>query len=141
MKMQNAYGYGLFTGGLGIHYGAEKLGLTVIPVSGGSIDRQLQLLQDFRPEIICATPSYAQVLAEEVKRRSIPLEAINLRYAVLGAEPWSEAIRHQVQQGLKVEATNIYGLSEIIGQVCLRKMRTSGARAATSGKTTSTLKW
>ncbi|SNS01615.1 phenylacetate--CoA ligase family protein [Hymenobacter mucosus] len=115
MKMQNAYGYGLFTGGLGIHYGAEKLGLTVIPVSGGSTDRQLQLLQDFRPEIICATPSYAQVLAEEVKRRSIPLEAINLRYAVLGAEPWSEAIRHQVQQGLKVEATNIYGLSEIIG--------------------------
>ncbi|MBX0289057.1 phenylacetate--CoA ligase [Hymenobacter sp. HSC-4F20] len=115
MKVQNAYGYGLFTGGLGIHYGAEKLGLTVIPVSGGSTDRQLQLLQDFRPEIICATPSYAQVLAEEIQRRNIPLEALNLRYAVLGAEPWSEAIRSQVQQGLRVQATNIYGLSEIMG--------------------------
>lgn len=115
MKLQNAYGYGLFTGGLGIHYGAEKLGLTVIPVSGGSTDRQLQLLQDFQPEVLCATPSYAQVLAEELKRREIPLEAINLRYAVLGAEPWSEAIRAQVQQGLGVQATNIYGLSEIMG--------------------------
>ncbi|RPD47841.1 phenylacetate--CoA ligase [Hymenobacter sediminis] len=115
MKLQNAYGYGLFTGGLGIHYGAEKLGLTVIPVSGGSTDRQLQLLQDFQPEVLCATPSYAQVLAEELKRREIPLEAINLQYAVLGAEPWSEAIRGQVQQGLGVQATNIYGLSEIMG--------------------------
>ncbi|WP_139920825.1 phenylacetate--CoA ligase [Hymenobacter sp. DG01] len=115
MKLQNAYGYGLFTGGLGIHYGAEKLGLTVIPVSGGSTDRQLQLLQDFQPEVLCATPSYAQVLAEELKRRNIPLTALNLQYAVLGAEPWSEAIRGQVQQGLGVRATNIYGLSEIMG--------------------------
>ena len=115
MKLQNAYGYGLFTGGLGIHYGAEKLGLTVIPVSGGSTDRQLQLLQDFQPEILCATPSYAQVLAEEIARRGIGLEALNLRYAALGAEPWSEAIRAQVQAGLGVAATNIYGLSEIIG--------------------------
>jgi phenylacetate-CoA ligase len=115
MKLQNAYGYGLFTGGLGIHYGAEKLGLTVIPVSGGSTDRQLQLLQDFRPEIICATPSYAQVLAEEMPRRGIAPEAINLKLAVLGAEPWSEAIRTQVQDGLRVAATNIYGLSEILG--------------------------
>ncbi len=115
MKLQNAYGYGLFTGGLGIHYGAEKLGLTVIPVSGGSTDRQLQLLQDFRPEILCATPSYAQVLAEEIHRRGIAPEAINLRYAALGAEPWTEAIRQQVEAGLHVQATNIYGLSEILG--------------------------
>ncbi|QNH62236.1 phenylacetate--CoA ligase family protein [Hymenobacter sediminicola] len=115
MKMQNAYGYGLFTGGMGIHYGAEKLGMTVIPISGGSTDRQLQLLQDFQPEVICATPSYAQVLAEELKRRSIPLDAINLQFAVLGAEPWSEAIRGQIQQGLNVRASNIYGLSEIMG--------------------------
>lgn len=115
MKLQNAYGYGLFTGGLGIHYGAEKLGLTVIPVSGGSTDRQLQLLQDFRPEILCATPSYAQVLAEEIERRGLDLGAINLQYAVLGAEPWTEAIRQQVQAGLRVAATNIYGLSEIMG--------------------------
>ncbi|OON66067.1 phenylacetate--CoA ligase [Hymenobacter sp. CRA2] len=115
MKVQNAYGYGLFTGGLGLHYGAEKLGLTVIPVSGGSTDRQLTLLRDFRPEIICATPSYAQVLAEELVKRGIGFDDINLRYAVLGAEPWNEAIRTQVQQGLQVAATNIYGLSEIMG--------------------------
>ncbi|MGI4834309.1 MAG: phenylacetate--CoA ligase family protein [Janthinobacterium lividum] len=115
MKLQNAYGYGLFTGGLGIHYGAERLGLTVIPVSGGSTDRQLQLLQDFQPEILCATPSYAQVLAEEIARRGIGLDGLSLRYAALGAEPWSEALRAQVQAGLGVAATNIYGLSEIIG--------------------------
>ena len=115
MKLQNAYGYGLFTGGLGIHYGAERLGLTVIPVSGGSTDRQLQLLQDFQPDILCATPSYALVLAEEIQRRGIGLEALNLKYAALGAEPWSEAIREQVQAGLGVAATNIYGLSEIMG--------------------------
>jgi phenylacetate-CoA ligase len=115
MKLQNAYGYGLFTGGLGIHYGAEKLGLTVIPVSGGGTDRQLQLLQDFRPEILCATPSYAQVLAEEMQRRGITRESINLQYAALGAEPWTEAIRQQVETGLGVQATNIYGLSEIMG--------------------------
>ncbi|QJX48111.1 AMP-binding protein [Hymenobacter taeanensis] len=115
MKLQNAYGYGLFTGGLGIHYGAEKLGLTVIPVSGGGTDRQLQLLQDFRPEILCATPSYAQVLAEEIQRRGIAHEAINLQYAALGAEPWTETIRQQVESGLGVQATNIYGLSEIMG--------------------------
>ncbi|UOQ74557.1 phenylacetate--CoA ligase family protein [Hymenobacter cellulosilyticus] len=115
MKLQNAYGYGLFTGGLGIHYGAEKLGLTVIPVSGGGTDRQLQLLQDFQPEILCATPSYAQVLAEEMQRRGIPLDALNLQYAALGAEPWTETIRQQVETGLRVQATNIYGLSEIMG--------------------------
>jgi len=115
MKVQNAYGYGLFTGGLGLHYGAERLGLTVIPVSGGNTDRQLQLLQDFQPEILCATPSYAQVLAEELQRRGIGPEAINLKLAVLGAEPWNEALRAQVQDGLRVAATNIYGLSEILG--------------------------
>ncbi|WP_207218335.1 phenylacetate--CoA ligase family protein [Hymenobacter persicinus] len=115
MKMQNAYGYGLFTGGLGIHYGAEKLGMTVIPVSGGGTDRQLQLLQDFQPEVLCATPSYAQVLAEEIRRRGISHDALNLQYAVLGAEPWTEAIREQVESGLRVRASNIYGLSEIMG--------------------------
>jgi phenylacetate-CoA ligase len=115
MKLQNAYGYGLFTGGLGIHYGAEKLGLTVIPVSGGGTDRQLQLLQDFQPEVICATPSYAQVLAEEIQRRGLSLGALSLKHAVLGAEPWTETIRRQVETGLGVQATNIYGLSEIMG--------------------------
>lgn len=115
MKLHNAYGYGLFTGGLGMHGGATKLGMAVIPVSGGMTDRQLMILQDFKPEVICCTPSYAQTLAEEVKKRNIPLENLNLQYAILGAEPWTETIREQVQAGLNVNATNIYGLSEIIG--------------------------
>lgn len=115
MKLQNAYGYGLFTGGLGLHYGAEKLGMTVIPISGGGTDRQLMLLQDFQPEAICCTPSYALTLAEELQKRNIPLSAINLKYAILGAEPWTETIRHQVEKGLGVIATNIYGLSEVMG--------------------------
>lgn len=115
MKLHNAYGYGLFTGGLGMHGGATKLGMAVIPVSGGMTDRQLTILQDFEPEVICCTPSYAQTLATECKKRGIDTEALNIKYAILGAEPWTEAIRTQVEQGLHVTATNIYGLSEIIG--------------------------
>ncbi|MDX1667318.1 MAG: phenylacetate--CoA ligase [Saprospiraceae bacterium] len=115
MKLHNAYGYGLFTGGLGLHAGAEKLGMAVIPVSGGMTDRQIRLLQDFAPEVICCTPSYAQTLAYEMERRSIDPDHLALRYAVLGAEPWTETIRQQVEEGLGVMATNIYGLSEIIG--------------------------
>lgn len=115
MKLQNAYGYGLFTGGLGLHYGAEKLGMTVIPVSGGGTDRQLMLLQDFQPEVICCTPSYALTLSEELHKRGIALKDINLKYAVLGAEPWTEAIRQQIEKGLGVKASNIYGLSEVMG--------------------------
>jgi phenylacetate-CoA ligase len=115
MKLHNAYGYGLFTGGLGLHGGATKLGMAVIPVSGGMTDRQLMILQDFKPEVICCTPSYAQTLGEQIKKRGIPHENLNLRYAILGAEPWTEAIRSQVEASLNVNATNIYGLSEIIG--------------------------
>ena len=115
MILQNAYGYGLFTGGLGIHYGAEKLGMTVVPISGGGTDRQLMLLQDFQCEAICCTPSYAQTLAQELTKRNISLDAINLKFAILGAEPWTEAIRGEVEKGLGVNATNIYGLSEIMG--------------------------
>ena len=115
MKLHNAYGYGLFTGGLGLHYGGELLGLAVVPVSGGMTDRQLLLLQDFKPEVICCTPSYAQTLAQEVQKRNIKKNSLNLKYAVLGAEPWTETIRQEVQEGLGVIATNIYGLSEIIG--------------------------
>lgn len=115
MRLHNAYGYGLFTGGLGLHGGATKLGMAVIPVSGGMTDRQLMILQDFQPEVICCTPSYAQTLAEEMGKRGISKSAINLKYAILGAEPWTEAIRSQVEAGLGVTATNIYGLSEIIG--------------------------
>ena len=115
MKLHNAYGYGLFTGGLGMHGGATKLGMAVIPVSGGMTDRQLMILQDFKPEVICCTPSYGQTLAEECYKRGIDIEELAVKYAVLGAEPWTEVIRSQVEAGLKVEATNIYGLSEIIG--------------------------
>ncbi len=115
MMLQNSYGYGLFTGGLGLHYGAERLGMTVVPVSGGMTERQILLLQDFKPEMISCTPSYAQTLAEEIRRRGISLEDLNLKYAVLGAEPWTEAIRDEVEKGLNVSATNLYGLSEIIG--------------------------
>ena len=113
MMLHNAYGYGLFTGGLGLHSGAEKLGMTVVPISGGMTDRQLMLLRDFKPEVICCTPSYAQTLAHEARVRG--MERFNLKYAVLGAEPWNEAIRADVEKGLQVSATNIYGLSEIIG--------------------------
>lgn len=115
MKLQNAYGYGLFTGGLGLHYGAEKMGMTVIPVSGGATERQLLLLQDFRPEAICCTPSYALTIAEEIRRRGIGKAGVSLRYAILGAEPWTEAVRQTIEELLPVKATNIYGLSEVIG--------------------------
>lgn len=115
MKLHNAYGYGLFTGGLGMHGGASRLGMAVIPVSGGMTDRQLMILQDFKPEVMCCTPSYAQTLAEECEKRGIDTSRLAVQYAVLGAEPWTEAIRQQVETGLEVNATNIYGLSEIIG--------------------------
>lgn len=115
MKLHNAYGYGLFTGGLGMHGGATKLGMAVIPVSGGMTERQLMIIQDFKPEVICCTPSYAQTLSEEFSKRGIDTNKLALKYAVLGAEPWTEAIRGQVENGLNVNATNIYGLSEIIG--------------------------
>lgn len=116
MKLQNAYGYGLFTGGLGLHYGGERLGMSVIPVSGGMTDRQILLLRDFKPEVMCCTPSYALALAEEIEKRGIdPKTEMNLQFMLLGAEPWTEAIRNDVQRMLGVKATNIYGLSEIIG--------------------------
>lgn len=115
MKLHNAYGYGLFTGGLGMHGGATKLGMAVIPVSGGMTERQLMILQDFKPEVICCTPSYAQTLSEEFAKRGIDTQDLAVKYAILGAEPWTEAIREQVEAGLAVQATNIYGLSEIIG--------------------------
>jgi phenylacetate-CoA ligase len=115
MKLQNAYGYGLFTGGLGLHYGGERLGMTVIPVSGGMTDRQILLLRDMKPEVMCCTPSYALTLAEEIKKRQINPGELNLKFMVLGAEPWTETIRDEVQKTLNVCATNIYGLSEIIG--------------------------
>jgi phenylacetate-CoA ligase len=115
MILHNAYGYGLFTGGLGIHYGGERLGMTVVPVSGGVTQRQITLILDFKPEVICCTPSYAQTLGEEFKNRGITPEQVSLKYGLLGAEPWTDTIRANVEAALGIKATNIYGLSEIIG--------------------------
>jgi phenylacetate-CoA ligase len=115
MTLHNAYGYGLFTGGLGLHYGGERLGMTVVPVSGGMTERQLLLIEDLRPDLICCTPSYALTLAQELAARGVAPDEISLRYACLGAEPWTEAMRAEVDAGLGLRSTNIYGLSEIIG--------------------------
>jgi phenylacetate-CoA ligase len=115
MTFHNAYGYGLFTGGLGLHGGAERLGLCTVPVSGGGTERQVGLLLDLQPEVIACTPSYALVLAGELARQGIGPDDLALRYAVLGAEPWTNKTRQEVETRLGVRATNIYGLSEIIG--------------------------
>ncbi len=111
----NAYGYGLFTGGLGMHYGGELLGMTVVPVSGGNTERQLLLIQDFQPRVIACTPSYLLTLAEAAVARGLDPKRFSLRYAVLGAEPWTAEMRRQIQRLLPVRAVNIYGLSEVIG--------------------------
>jgi phenylacetate-CoA ligase len=111
----NAYGYGLFTGGLGMHYGAELMGLVVVPVSGGNTERQLLLLQDFQPRVIACTPSYMLTLAEAAAARGLDPQRLTIRSAVLGAEPWTEAMRGQIERLLPVKAVNIYGLSEVIG--------------------------
>jgi phenylacetate-CoA ligase len=111
----NAYGYGLFTGGLGMHYGGELLGMTVVPVSGGNTERQLLLIQDFQSRVIACTPSYMVTLAEAAISRGLDPARFSLRYAVLGAEPWTEEMRQQIQRLLPVRAVNIYGLSEVIG--------------------------
>ena len=110
--LHNAYGYGLFTGGLGLHGGAEAAGVGVIPVSGGNTERQLTLIEDFAPEAICCTPSYALTLAEILADRA---RSCSLRVGILGAEPWTEAMRSSIEEALDLIAVNIYGLSEIIG--------------------------
>jgi phenylacetate-CoA ligase len=115
MILHNAYGYGLFTGGLGLHYGGERLGMAVVPVSGGMTERQLMLITDFRPDVIACTPSYALTLAQAFRERGVAPGEISLRYALLGAEPWTEAMRREIDAGLGVRATNIFGLSEVIG--------------------------
>lgn len=115
LMLHNAYGYGLFTGGLGLHYGAERLGMTVVPVSGGMTERQLLLIADFRPDMISCTPSYGLTLVQEFAERGIAPEDISLSLGILGAEPWTETMRESVDAGLGLRATNIYGLSEIIG--------------------------
>src|SRR5262245_21241774 len=111
----NAYGYGLFTGGLGFHYGAERLGLTTVPVSGGMTERQVLLMKDFGAHILGATPSYALNIAEVAHGMGVDLHALPLRYGCFGAEPWSEAMRAELQEKFGIKAQDVYGLSEIIG--------------------------
>jgi len=110
-----AYGYGLFTGGLGAHYGAERLGCTVIPMSGGQTMRQAQLIRDFRPDIIMVTPSYALNIAEELVRQGTDPRECSLSIGILGAEPWTEAMRGRLEAALGIDAVDIYGLSEVMG--------------------------
>jgi phenylacetate-CoA ligase len=112
---QISYGYGLFTGGLGAHYGAEKLGCMVVPISGGQTEKQVQLIQDFKPDILMATPSYSLVIAEEFEKLGIPPEEISLKIGMFGAEPWGEGMRGEIEQKLGLDAIDIYGLTEVIG--------------------------
>jgi phenylacetate-CoA ligase len=110
-----AYGYGLFTGGLGAHYGAERLGCTVIPMSGGQTEKQVQLICDFRPDIIMVTPSYMQVIIEEFERQGLDPRQMSIAVGIFGAEPWTEAMRHDIEVRAGLDAVDIYGLSEVMG--------------------------
>ena len=110
-----AYGYGLFTGGLGAHYGAERLGCTVVPMSGGQTEKQVQLIRDFKPDIIMVTPSYSLVIAEEFERQGIAPEDISLKVGIFGAEPWGEGMRTEIERKLGIDAVDIYGLTEVMG--------------------------
>lgn len=115
MLVHVAYGYGLFTGGLGAHYGAERLGCTVVPASGGMTPRQVQLIRDLRPDILMATPSYALVVMDEMRAQGIDPRDTALRFGIFGAEPWSDAMRDELEAGFALDATDIYGLSEMMG--------------------------
>ena len=113
--LHNAYGYGLFTGGLGAHYGAEKLGCTVVPVSGGMTARQVTLIRDFRPDIIMVTPSYMLAIVDEMERQGLDPAESSLRFGIFGAEPWTNEMRREMEARLSIDATDIYGLSEVMG--------------------------
>ena len=114
-RVQVSYGYGLFTGGLGAHYGAERLGCMVIPMSGGQTERQVQLIVDFRPDIIMVTPSYCLNIADELERQGIDAESCSLRVGIFGAEPWTNEMRDEIERRMGIDAVDIYGLSEVIG--------------------------
>ena len=113
--IQVAYGYGLFTGGLGLHYGGEKIGASVIPISGGNTNRQIQLMRDFGSTVLACTPSYALYLAEAIQENGVKREDLKLRVGVFGAEPWTENMRREIEEKLKIKAIDIFGLSEVIG--------------------------
>jgi phenylacetate-CoA ligase len=113
--LHNAYGYGLFTGGLGAHYGAERLGCTVVPVSGGLTPRQVQLIRDFEPRVIMVTPSYMLTVIDELEQQGVDPRSTSLRIGIFGAEPWTEQMRQEMEQRLGIDAVDIYGLSEVMG--------------------------
>ena len=113
--LHNAYGYGLFTGGLGAHYGAERLGCTVVPVSGGMTARQVQLIREFEPRVIMVTPSYMLALIDELEKQGVDPRATSLRVGIFGAEPWTEQMRQEMEDRLDIDAVDIYGLSEVMG--------------------------
>jgi phenylacetate-CoA ligase len=113
--LHNAYGYGLFTGGLGAHYGGERLGCTVVPVSGGMTERQVTLIRDFRPDIIMVTPSYMLAIVDEMERQGLDPAACSLRFGIFGAEPWTNEMRAEMEARAGLDATDIYGLSEVMG--------------------------
>jgi phenylacetate-CoA ligase len=115
MKVHVAYGYGLFTGGLGAHYGAEALGCTVIPMSGGQTEKQVQLIADFEPEIIMVTPSYMLAILDEFRRQGLDPRKSSLKIGIFGAEPWTEAMRREIEEAFAIDAVDIYGLSEVMG--------------------------
>ena len=115
MMVHVAYGYGLFTGGLGAHYGAERLGCTVVPVSGGMTERQVQLINDFHPDAIMVTPSYMMALLDGFRKAGLDPRASTLKFGVFGAEPWTNAMREEIERSFNLDATDIYGLSEVIG--------------------------
>ncbi len=115
MKVHIAYGYGLFTGGLGAHYGAEALGCTVIPMSGGQTEKQVQLIQDFEPDIIMVTPSYMLAILDEFRREGIDPRKTSLKIGIFGAEPWTEPMRREIEDAFAIDAVDIYGLSEVMG--------------------------
>jgi len=114
-KVHVAYGYGLFTGGLGAHYGAERLGLTVVPLGGGMTERQVQLIRDFKPQIIMVTPSYMLAIADEMERQGLDPRKSSLRLGIFGAEPWTNQLRRSIEERLSLDAVDLYGLSEVIG--------------------------
>ncbi len=114
-KVHVSYGYGLFTGGLGAHYGAERLGCAVIPMSGGQTEKQVQLIHDFNPDIIMVTPSYMLNIADEIDRQGIDPKALKLRVGIFGAEPWTGSMREELEKRLAIDAVDIYGLSEVMG--------------------------
>ncbi len=111
----NSYGYGLFTGGLGAHYGGERLGAAVIPMSGGQTEKQAQLIQDFKPTVLLSTPSYALTIADELQRQGVKANATSLKVGLFGAEPWTNEMRREIEQKLGIDAVDIYGLSEVMG--------------------------